>query len=417
LRRKIKAVIYLVLGSTKPYLATLKKITVKIKFLAIIVLATMVVACNGESNYSIQGKAEGFDDDTSVYLNKIAEGNTLQVVDTAKISNGAFTFESRPLEEEDIALLTFENTRGNVVLVLEDENINIKAYKDSLNKSTVRGGESNKIFSSYISTMVAQNTELNKLQMEGMEAMRSGNQEKMEEARNEIDAIRKAGATHSLETVENNKNSFVSVLILTDLVGQQLVEPDKAQEIFDSMPKEIQETSRGQNLNKLIASIKEQQNAAKQAEVGNQAPDFTGPTPQGEELALSDAMGKYTIIDFWASWCKPCRAENPNVVKVYNKYHDKGLNIVSVSLDRPDARDRWLKAIENDNMTWYHVSNLEEWQDPIARAYGVRAIPATFLLDENGTIIDKDLRGEDLENKIAELLGEEIPQDNATASS
>jgi thiol-disulfide isomerase/thioredoxin len=140
------------------------------------------------------------------------------------------------------------------------------------------------------------------------------------------------------------------------------------------------------------------------SDIGAKAPEFSAPTPEGTELALNDALGKYTIIDFWASWCKPCRRENPNVVRVYEKYHDKGLNIISVSLDRQGQESRWKQAIADDKMDWYHVSNLMFWQDPIAKQYNVRSIPATFLLDENGTIIDKNLRGAALEVKIASLL-------------
>jgi thiol-disulfide isomerase/thioredoxin len=112
-------------------------------------------------------------------------------------------------------------------------------------------------------------------------------------------------------------------------------------------------------------------------------------------------LGKVTIVDFWAAWCKPCRAENPNVVQVYNKYHDKGLNILGVSLDR--RAEDWTKAIEEDGLVWNHVSNIKYF-DEIAELYNVRAIPATFILDENGVIIAKDLRGPALENKISELL-------------
>mgnify|MGYP001175915126 CR=1 FL=1 len=121
-------------------------------------------------------------------------------------------------------------------------------------------------------------------------------------------------------------------------------------------------------------------------------------------IALEEFKNEKILVNFFASWCKPCRIENPNVVKLYNEYHDKGLNIIGVSLDKNGQKDKWLKAIEDDGLTWQHVSNLEYWKGPVAQMYSVSSIPATFILDENGIIVAKDLRGDALEAKIAEML-------------
>ena len=129
----------------------------------------------------------------------------------------------------------------------------------------------------------------------------------------------------------------------------------------------------------------------------------TGPDPDGGTFSLEDRLGKITIIDFWASWCRPCRVENPNLVRLFNKHKDKGLQIVGVSLDR--TKPKWIQAIADDGLVWDHVSNLQFWNDPIAKLYKVSAIPATFILDENGVILTRDLRGPMLERKIDELLG------------
>ncbi len=136
--------------------------------------------------------------------------------------------------------------------------------------------------------------------------------------------------------------------------------------------------------------------------VGDEAPDFTLNNPEGQDVKLSSLRGKYVLIDFWASWCGPCRMENPNVVRLYDKYKDKGFAIYGVSLDKDKAA--WLAAIKKDNLTWTHGSDLKFWNSAVAQTYGVNAIPATFLLDKEGKVIAKNLRGNALEAKIGELL-------------
>jgi peroxiredoxin len=138
--------------------------------------------------------------------------------------------------------------------------------------------------------------------------------------------------------------------------------------------------------------------------VGGTAPDFSQATPEGETLKLSELRGKVVLLDFWASWCGPCRKENPNVVRVYEKYKDQGFEILGISLD--SKRDRWLQAIEKDGLGWYHVSDLKGWQNEVAQTYGVHSIPHTILLDQEGRILARNLRGRSLEAKLAELFGQ-----------
>jgi thiol-disulfide isomerase/thioredoxin len=136
--------------------------------------------------------------------------------------------------------------------------------------------------------------------------------------------------------------------------------------------------------------------------VGGTAPDFAQDSPEGESINLSDLRGKVVLVDFWASWCGPCRRENPNVKRVYEEYKNKGFEILAVSLDR--TKDRWLQAIEADGLPWLHVRDLKGWGNEVAQMYSVKSIPHTILLDAEGKIIARGLRGPQLEAKIAELL-------------
>lgn len=158
----------------------------------------------------------------------------------------------------------------------------------------------------------------------------------------------------------------------------------------------------GQKSPKAAAAVQEELNRAMRLMTGAVAPDFAQATPDGKELKLSALRGKYILLDFWASWCGPCRRENPNVVRMYEEYKDKGFDILSISLD--NAKDRWLQAIEQDKLTWKHVSDLKGWQNEVAQLYEVQGIPKTFLIDPQGKIVATDLRGPSLEAKLKELL-------------
>ena len=151
-----------------------------------------------------------------------------------------------------------------------------------------------------------------------------------------------------------------------------------------------------------IVNLRTNVNKLKSLVIGGEAPDFSMKTPEGESMKLSDLRGKIVMVDFWASWCGPCRRENPNVVALYNKYNEKGFEILGVSLDR--TKKPWLQAIEKDGLTWHHVSDLKGWKNEVAQMYNVTSIPQTLLLDQEGKIIARNLRGEALAQRLAEIF-------------
>ncbi|HNR07572.1 MAG TPA: TlpA disulfide reductase family protein [Saprospiraceae bacterium] len=165
--------------------------------------------------------------------------------------------------------------------------------------------------------------------------------------------------------------------------------------LYESLSDEVKNTFFGLRLKNVVES------AAKTA-IGSAAPDFEGISPDGKILRLSSLKGKHLLVDFWASWCMPCRQENPNVVRVYDNYKNKGFEILGVSLDQ--EKEKWVDAIAQDGLAWPQVSDLLGWKSKIAAMYGVQGIPQNFLLDHEGRIIAKGLRGQDLENKLKELL-------------
>jgi peroxiredoxin len=133
--------------------------------------------------------------------------------------------------------------------------------------------------------------------------------------------------------------------------------------------------------------------------------DFTQPDTTGTPISLSSFRGKYVLVDFWASWCGPCRTENPNVVESYNRFNSKNFTVLGVSLDRPGQKDKWINAIKEDNLTWTHVSDLQFWNNSVAQLYHVGSIPTNFLVDPTGKIVARNLRGPALQEKLCELLG------------
>lgn len=165
--------------------------------------------------------------------------------------------------------------------------------------------------------------------------------------------------------------------------------------VYDALDQPTKESYYG----KKLADIKEQM---KTTAIGAFAPDFSLPNAEGKLISLSTYKGKITLIDFWASWCGPCRAENPNVVKAYQKYHEKGFEILGVSLD--DKKEKWLQAIQSDQLNWAHVSDLKGWESSINATYGISSIPANYLLDTEGRILAKNLRGDKLQQKLGELF-------------
>ena len=224
---------------------------------------------------------------------------------------------------------------------------------------------------------------------------KKSSQEHIDSLNQSIEDMKIAQDKAMLNYVDSIKDSEVAPCFIHDYFIQNLGSFEMATLAFNKLSDRVKKCSTGKILAKELYEMG-------QHVVGGIVPDFTSNTPDGKKMNLYSLRGHIVIIDFWASWCGPCLREVPNLKRIYEQYHPKGLEILGVSLDR--TYDPWVKAIKDKGLVWHHVSSLKEFEDPIARQFHVNAIPRMFILDEKGKIIAQDLRGEELANKIKELF-------------
>jgi thiol-disulfide isomerase/thioredoxin len=379
--------------------------------LSLLAVAT-IISCNsvGNNEFEISGDAKGLNDGLNVYLKmQDTVTNNLVSVDTVKIAKGKFKFEGKVLEPS-LYFIVIDSTENQIPFILEEGKITVAVNKDTIYKSIVGGTYSNE-------QLVAYSKETEKVQ-EKVQQFQEINREKIQQAQMTADtvtmnALMKEYKTYqdqfkeiSLKHVEENPKSFISLFFIKQFLGDPSFDVARATKMYENLDPVLKKTKEGKSIKKNLDSLKtaEKKNDTSTAavEIGTIAPDFSAKSPEGKDISLKSSLGKLTLIDFWASWCGPCRKENSNVVALYKEFHAKGLNIVGVSLD--EKADKWNDAIAKDQLTWIHISNLKGWEDPIAKRYFVDGIPATFLLDEKGVVIARDLRGDELRAKVASIL-------------
>ena len=356
------------------------------KLLLSIVAASMTLAaCNAQSGYKVTGTVEGMPDGKAIIAT--VNGSSLDTLAKADVKNGSFEFTGN-VSEPTGAYIMVIGQRGAIPFMLENANITVNAGQAGL---TVTGSEGQKIYDQFMAINTTTQQEAMKLQQEYQAA--NGDQAKMQAVQEAYAKLMTDAQAKETELIKANPDSYVSTFVIVSSMGQ--MEYEQLKERYNLLGEKAKASAQGKAIAAQIAKLES-------TAIGQIAPNFTITTPEGESISMYDIKGKVKLIDFWASWCGPCRGENPHVVEIYKEYHPKGLEIFGVSLD--NNKEAWVKAIADDGLVWKHGSDLKGWQSAPAQLYSVSGIPHTVLLDENNKIIAKNLRGDELKQKIAELL-------------
>ncbi len=338
-----------------------------------------------------------------VYLKDYVTKDSLVVIDSATVDNDRFLLKGTA---RDMGKMEFSCQEGNKKLFIDGEPIvaNIVEKFDSTKQRTwkdveIKGGKEQQILEkstemTYISAIM----QLGEM-MSLSKAINSTKdsvimKQQVDSIQHVYGLLKEAVEKNITDLLDSARNSYVITYFIDEYIGKY-----KPFEVFKQSYDNLTDKVKSSTLGK---ALKEKVDAMAKANVGGTAPNIELSTPEGNTLSLYSLRGHIVLLDFWASWCGPCLREVPNVKKLYDKYHSKGLEILGISLD--EKQDAWVNAIQNKGLNWKHVSSLKGWNCPVAKLYNVTGIPRMYIIDEKGTIIAQDLRGEELAHKMDELF-------------
>lgn len=363
-----------------------------------ILLALTTVAAQAQKAV-LQGTLKGMPQPSSRLELALVSGGQMIQLDTATLdNNGAFRFDIDVNKPTLYVLRTIDIPSPTLthIMVMPKEKISVDMELHQqwniVELTQVKGSENVALYQSFNAILVKAAKQLYAMEKEYMNP--STTDARKHELENMAGQVQASQANEIIKLLRNNPDKLMSAFLVTFF--------DQNADEFISLYEDVANALKPKyGDNQFVQYIDNK--VQKYLGPGRMAPDIVMKDPEGKILKLSDLKGKVVLLDFWASWCRPCRMENPNVVRLYQQYHDKGFEVFSVSLDR--KREDWLRGIEQDGLVWpNHVSDLNGWTSSGGATYGVTSIPSTFLIDRDGRIIARNLRGNDLANKLKELL-------------
>lgn len=363
------------------------------KLLLIAAAAVFFISCSSEK-FKIEGNIENATDQM-VFL-KTMVGNELVTTDSTTMKGGLFTLTGS-VEVPDLYAIDFEQQQDRLILFVENSEIKIKGTVDNIMASEITGSASHDLLLEFNTLQEQLSEGIMDVQFRYQQAAMDGSLTPTleEELRSEFMVENDKMVASIKEFAMQHTNSVVSAYITLSQLAS-FITTEELETLVTGFPEEIQSSP-------FVKALTEKLEMDKLTAIGQPFIDFTHPDMDGNMVTFSSITGEnYILLDFWAGWCAPCRRENPNLVKLYDEYKDKGFDIFGVSLDR--SREEWLEAISADGLQWHQVSDISGWENPVAKMYGVQSIPANLLISPEGKIIAKNLRGEELESKLMEIL-------------
>ena len=358
-------------------------------------LSTLIIlgSCGSQENQFVLTGSADVTDGTKVYLLQADQNNQPFIKDSTTVKLNNFKFQGISSTPQ-ISYIQVEGVNGYILAILENGYIKADIFKDSISKSKVYGTKSNDDFLKYKSETKYLVDDMNNISSEAQDAIMNGDVGIAIELEKEYNSKEREVMLYEWDFIIDNNDSYMSALLLEVFMIENKVNKDSIIDVYENLSNRIKVSDVGKNIADLLSQYENP------IEVGEIAPDFTAPSLNGADVTLSKELSKnnVTLLDFWAAWCRPCRVENPNLVRLYKSYKNKGFDIIGVSLDR--TKEQWEQAVEDDNLLWTQVSNLNFWNDPIARRYSIRSIPQSYLINNKGVVIGKNLRGNDLEESI-----------------